>query len=145
LWSTFGIGKIRPFKDTFNKTQMLEWKTREEVQKVHEELYQPSDPKDLASDTFLTVIIKTVFPSEKERTNKNAMWTQSVLEAIFDTKYLSSKIDADIVETWHEALADADLVNICVYSVHVHSVLNQITNVKILYLGGGRMFSKFAY
>ena len=95
---------------------MREWKTSEEVQKVHESLYQPSDPNDPKSDTFLTVIIKTVFPSEKERTIKNAMWAQSVLEAIFDENHLSPKIDADIVESWTETLTDTemDLVNILV-------------------------------
>ena len=72
---------------------------------------------DPTSDTFLTVIIKTVFPTEKERTNKNAKWAQSVLEAIFDENYLFTKIDADIVETWTDALTDTEmeLVNILVY------------------------------
>lgn len=98
---------------------MREWKMSEEVQQVHEDLYQPSDPNDPASDTYLTVIIKSVFPSEKERTNKNATWAQSVLEAIFDEKHLSAKIDADIVESWTGTLTDTELVNICVYSWHV--------------------------
>lgn len=96
---------------------MREWKSSEEVKKVHEDLYMTSDPDDPTSDTFLTVIIKAVFPSEKERTNKNATWAQSVLEAIFDENYLSPKIDVDIVETWTDALTDTDmdLVNILVY------------------------------
>ena len=96
---------------------MREWKSSEEVKKVHEDLYMTSDPDDPTSDTFLTVIIKAVFPSEKERTNKNATWVQSVLEAIFDENYLSPKIDVDIVETWTMALTDTDmgLVNILVY------------------------------
>lgn len=95
---------------------MREWKSSEEVKKVHEELYLPSDPTDPTSDTYLTVIIKAVFP-EKERTNQNAKWAQSVLEAIFDVEHLSTKIDADIVETWIEALTDTEmeLVNILVY------------------------------
>jgi hypothetical protein len=96
---------------------MREWKSSEEVKKAHEDLYLISDPDDPTSDTNLTVIIKTVFPSEKERTNKNATWVQSVLEAIFDENYLSPKIDVDIVETWTMALTDTDmgLVNILVY------------------------------
>jgi hypothetical protein len=99
---------------------MREWKTSEEVKKVHEDLYEPSDPDDATSDIFLTVIIKAVFTSEKERTIKNAKWVQSVLEAIFDENHLSPKIDVDIVETWIEALADTadtemELVNILVY------------------------------
>jgi hypothetical protein len=51
---------------------MREWKANEEVQKIHENLYQPSDPNDPKSDTFLALIIKTVFHSEKGRTIKNA-------------------------------------------------------------------------
>jgi len=74
-------------------------------------------PNDPESDTFLAVIIKTVFPSKKERTIKNATWAQSVLEAIFDENHLSPKIDVNIVEMWIEALADTemDLVNILVW------------------------------
>ena len=64
---------------------MREWKTSEEVQKVHESLYQPSDPNDPESDTFLALIIKTVFPSEKERTIKNATWAQSFWK-LYSTK-----------------------------------------------------------
>ena len=87
---------------------MQEYKTSEEVQKVHESLYQPNDPNDPESDTFLAVIIKTVFP-EKERTIKNATWAQSVLKAIFNKNHLSPKIDVDIVETWIETLADTEM------------------------------------
>ena len=95
---------------------MQEWKASEEVQKVHESLYQPSDPNDPEFNTFLAVIIKTVFPSEKERTIKNVTWAQSVLEVIFNKNHLSLKIDVDIVEMWIEALTDTemDLVNILV-------------------------------
>ena len=102
---------------------MREWKASKEVQKVHKSLYQPSDPNNPESDTFLAVIIKTVFPSEKKHTIKNTTWAQSVLKAIFDKNHLSPKIDVDIVETWIEALADTevladtemDLVNIFEY------------------------------
>ena len=61
---------------------MREWKGSENARKVHEELYMPSDPKDPSSDTYITLIIKYVFPSDKECTNENAIWAQSVLEVI---------------------------------------------------------------
>ena len=77
---------------------MLEWKTSEEAKTVHKELYDLSDPDDPRSDTLLTVIIKSVF-SDKELTNENARWAQSVLKTIFDIKHLSPKIDADIIES----------------------------------------------
>ena len=99
---------------------MLEWKTSEEAKTVHKELYDLVDPNDPKSDTLLTVIIKAVF-SDKELTNENAKWAQSVVETIFDTNHLSSKIDADIIESWTEALTDTatdtemELVNILVY------------------------------
>jgi len=67
----FGASKIRLFKDTYSKTQMLEWKTSEEAKMVHKELYDLVDPDDPRSDTLLMVIIKTVF-SDKELTNENA-------------------------------------------------------------------------
>ena len=99
---------------------MLEWKTSEEAQTVHKELYDLVDPNDPGSDTLLTVIIKAVF-SDKELTNENARWAQSVVETIFDTNHLSPKIDADIIESWTEVLTDTatdtemELVNILVY------------------------------
>ena len=96
---------------------MWEWKTSEEVKMVHKELYNLADPDDPRSDTRLTMIIKSVF-SDKELTNENATWAQSVVEAIFDVNHLSPKIDADIVELWKEALANTaaeELVNIIVY------------------------------
>ena len=99
---------------------MLEWKTSEEAKTVHKELYDLSDPDDPRSDTLLTVIIKSVF-SDKELTNEKARWAQSVVETIFDTNHLSPKIDADIIESWTEALTDTatdtemELVNILVY------------------------------
>src|SRR4051812_44319851 len=96
---------------------MLEWKTSEEAKTVHKELYDLVDPDDPRSDTLLTVIIK----ADKELTNENARWAQSVVETIFDTNHLSPKIDADIIESWTEALTDTatdtemELVNILVY------------------------------
>ena len=71
---------------------MLEWKSSEEVRKVHEELYISSDPEDPSSNTFITLIIKTVFTLETEQTNENAIWAQSVLEAIFDESHLQRKL-----------------------------------------------------
>ena len=96
---------------------MYDWKTSEEAKTVHKELYDLVDPDDPRSDTRLTMIIKSVF-SDKELTNENATWAQSVVEAIFDVNHLSPKIDADIVESWKEALANTaaeELVNIIVY------------------------------
>lgn len=103
LWSTFGISKLRPFKDSYNKEMMRKWKTSEAVRKVHEELYSPSKPDDESSDTYLALIIQATF-TMKERTKENALWAQSVLEAIFDEDYLDSKIDAEVVEKWNKSL-----------------------------------------
>ena len=99
---------------------MLEWKTSEEAKTVHKELYDLVDPDDPRSNTLLTVIIKAVF-FDKELTNENARWAQSVVKTIFDTNHLSPKIDADIIESWTEVLTDTvtdtemELVNILVY------------------------------
>ena len=73
------------------------WKESEEVKAVHDDLYKPSNPDDESSDTFFTLIIKSVF-TEKELTNENVIWTQSVLESIFDVEHLSTKIDSDIID-----------------------------------------------
>src|SRR6266496_2715748 len=117
---------------------MLEWKTSEEAKTVHKELYDLVDPDDPRSDTLLTVIIKAVF-SDKELTNKNARWAQSVVETIFDTNYLSPKIDADIIESWTEALTDTatdtemELVNILVYVLDRKSTRLNSSHVEISY------------
>jgi hypothetical protein len=78
---------------------MKAWKSSDEVNKVHDDLYNPNDPSDKASETYLMLIIKSVFNNE-EVTTENVVWTQSVLESIFDVDHLSSKIDGDIIETW---------------------------------------------
>lgn len=103
MWSTFGISKLRPFKDSYNKEMMRKWKTSEAVRKVHEELYDPSNPDDPSSDTYLALIIQATFTG-KERTKENAIWAQSVIEAIFDENYLDSKIDAEVIEKWNKNL-----------------------------------------
>ncbi|RGB25908.1 hypothetical protein C1646_771097 [Rhizophagus diaphanus] len=89
--------------------KMQMWKASKNVQQIHEDLYKPSDSDDLSSDTYITLIIKSVFASEKERTNENAIWAQSVLEVIFDEDHLLSKIDADIVDSWTRNITDIDV------------------------------------
>ncbi|PKY40234.1 hypothetical protein RhiirA4_453559 [Rhizophagus irregularis] len=100
LWSIFGINRIKPFRDNFTKHQMKEWKQHPNTQKVYEDLYKSSDAENEDADTYLTLIIKSVFTSEKERTTSNGVWVQSVLETIFDINHLSAKIDTDVVDTW---------------------------------------------
>ena len=82
---------------------MKAWKSSDEVNKVHDDLYNPNDPSDNASETYLMLIIKSVFNNE-EVTTENVVWTQSVLEAIFDVDHLSTKIDGDIIETWSKII-----------------------------------------
>ena len=77
---------------------MKAWKLSDEVNKVHDDLYNPNDPSDNASKTYLMLIIKSVFNNE-EVTTENVVWTQSVLEVIFDVDHLSTKMDGDIIET----------------------------------------------
>lgn len=82
---------------------MKAWKQSEDVKAVHDDLYKPSDPDDESSDTFFTLIFKTVF-AEKELTTDNVIWTQSVLESIFDVEHLSTKVDSDIIDVWQDAI-----------------------------------------
>jgi len=120
LWGIFGINRIKPFGDNYSKDQMKAWKQQKNVKKVHEEIYTPSDPDNPASDTFLTLIIKSVFPAEEERTQANAIWTQAVLEVIFNEEHTSLKIEADIVETWTHKIS-ATQVN--TYALALHYLL----------------------
>ena len=106
LWSVFGFNRIKPFGDNFSKEEIKAWKTSKEVKAVYDDLYSPSVPDDLSSDTYAALIIRSVFPSEKEITQENAVWTQSVLESIFDVEYLSTKIDNDVIESWKNAIEE---------------------------------------
>ena len=90
---------------------MKEWKLSQNTRKVYEDLYKSSDPDDASSDTYVALIIKTVFAVEKERTHANGVWVQSVLEIIFDEKHLFTKIDSDIIETWTDVITDTEMVN----------------------------------
>ena len=106
LWSVFGFNRIKPFGDNFSKEEIKAWKTSKEVKAVYDDLYRPSVPDDPSSDIYLALIIRSVFPSEKEITQENAVWTQSVLESIFDVEYLSTKIDNDVIESWKNAIEE---------------------------------------
>ena len=104
LWSVFGFNRIKPFGDNLSKEGIKAWKTSKEVKAVYGDPYRPSVPDDPSSDLYIALIIKSVFPSEKELTQKNAVWTQAVLESIFDVRYLSTKIDNDVIESWKNAI-----------------------------------------
>ncbi|CAG8851921.1 14815_t:CDS:1, partial [Racocetra persica] len=80
--------------------KMKNWKQHNNTKKVHEKLYAPSDPKDLSSNTYFTLIVKNMFVSKEEHTYENAVWTQTVLEIIFNEEYFSSKIDIEYVDIW---------------------------------------------
>jgi len=104
LWSVFRFNRIKPFGDNLSKKGIKAWKTSKEVKAVYGDLYRPSVPDDPSSDLYIALIIKSVFPSEKELTQKNAVWAQAVLESIFDVRYLSTKIDNDVIESWKNAI-----------------------------------------
>jgi len=104
LWSVFRFNRIKPFGDNLSKEGIKAWKTSKEVKAVYGDLYRPSVPDDPSSDLYIALIIKSVFPSEKELTQKNAVWAQAVLESIFDIRYLSTKIDNDVIESWKNAI-----------------------------------------
>ncbi|CAG8674037.1 17274_t:CDS:2, partial [Racocetra persica] len=70
-----------------------------DYKKVYEELYNPSDPNNPNSDTFLALIIKYAFISEDEYTHANAIWIQAIHKLIFDENYLLAKLDSDVVDT----------------------------------------------
>ncbi|CAG8489902.1 16744_t:CDS:2 [Dentiscutata heterogama] len=76
LWSIFGVNRIKP------------------------------DPDDLNFETFFSLIIKYVFVSDDEHTQANAVWTQAILETIFDKDYVSPKIDIDYVDMWIQKLTN---------------------------------------
>lgn len=103
LWSVFGFNRIKPFEDKLGKEEIKAWKTSKEVKAVYDDLYSPSVPNDPSSDTYAALIIRSVF-SDKEITRENAVWTQSVLETIFDVEYLSTKIDNDVIESWKNVI-----------------------------------------
>jgi hypothetical protein len=71
LWSTFGKTRIQPFADDFTKEKIKAWKERQDVRQVYDNLYKPIDPNNPGSDTYLALIIRSVFV-EKECSMLNA-------------------------------------------------------------------------
>jgi hypothetical protein len=51
---------------------MREWKESDNVKRVHDDLYKPSDPSNPSSEKYISLIINNVF-AEKERTQSNAL------------------------------------------------------------------------
>ena len=79
------------------KDQMREWKQSKEAKIVHDDLYKISNPDNESSNLYLTLIIKSVFAG-KELTQENVVWTQSILESIFDIDHLLIKIDTKVID-----------------------------------------------
>src|SRR5947207_10059400 len=90
LWSSFGICRLQPFSDNWKKDQMQKWKNDPKTQKAYDELYTPVDANDNNSDMYITKIIKATFTSN-DRTLLNSLWTQAVLEVIFNPDHLLPK------------------------------------------------------
>ncbi|CAG8626635.1 12372_t:CDS:2 [Funneliformis caledonium] len=59
--------------DNWFKKQIKDWKTSKEVKAVYDDLYCPSNPNDLSSDTYIVLIIKSAFVSDKELMRENAV------------------------------------------------------------------------
>jgi hypothetical protein len=104
LWSTFGISRLKPYDDNYSREQMRNWKMQENVKKAYDDLYSAIEPDNPESEICITLIIKSVFVSDEEQTDKNAIWTQAILEMIFDEEYLSTKIDSDSIDSWYAKL-----------------------------------------
>jgi hypothetical protein len=112
LWATFGVDQLEPYDDNCSREKMKRWKTGELARKAHENLYGPVGSKNENSETYLFLIIKKVFVSEDEQTNKNAIWCQAILEIIFDESNLSSKIDNDNVDKWYSKLTKVFILSV---------------------------------
>jgi len=109
LWATFGINRLKPYDDNYTRDQMKNWKMQENVKRAYDDLYSAVDPDDANSDFYISLIIKNVFVSNEEQTDKNAIWTQAILEMIFDEEYLSTKIDSDSIDAWYMKLASNEV------------------------------------
>ena len=103
LWGSFGIHQLQPFKENWKKDDMKAWKADSKTKDAYEKLYERIDPDDQQSDTYVAKIIKETF-AKNERTELNTLWTQAVLEIIFDSEHLSPKLDTDIVDKRFEML-----------------------------------------
>ena len=73
LWSVFGINRIKPYKDNYTKDQMRKWKQNSDTRKVYEDLYKSSDGDNENANKYITLIIKSTFTAEKERTTSNGI------------------------------------------------------------------------
>ena len=103
MWGSFGIHRLQPFKEAWKKDDMKVWKADIKTKDAYNKLYDRVDPDDQQSDTYVAKIIKETF-AKSERTELNTLWTQAVLEVIFDPDFLSPKLDTDIVDKRFEML-----------------------------------------
>jgi hypothetical protein len=107
---------------------MKNWKTSNKTRKAYEDLYNSINPEIETSDTYLESIIKKVFVSDKEQTQKNAIWCQAILEIIFDEKCLSSKIETNTIDQWYTKLLKVPIIiNYCMLFINFIIFINCIT------------------
>ena len=64
---------IKPFEDNYSKKQMKEWKRSNSVKKVHKDLYIWVNEDDPSFDTYIAVIIRTIFLDKNEH---SIMWSE---------------------------------------------------------------------
>jgi hypothetical protein len=135
LWATFGVNRITPFDENFTREQMKIWKMSSITKKAHEDLYHQINPDDENSDTYLSSIIKKVFVVGEEQTRKNAIWCQAILEIIFDENFLSSKLEADIIDKWYTKLLKVLVVFCFCGLLRVFSILSIFINCILIIVG----------
>jgi hypothetical protein len=82
---------------------MKKWKNDSKTKVAYDQLYNHIDSQDQESDTYIAKIIKKTF-AKNEQTELNTLWTQAVLEIIFDPGYLSPKLDTDEIDKRFEML-----------------------------------------
>jgi hypothetical protein len=101
---SFGINRLQPFKENWKKDKMKKWKNNSKTRAAYDQLlYNRIDLQEQESDMYVAKIIKETF-AKNEQTELNTLWTQAVLEIIFDPGYLSPKLNTDEIDKHFEML-----------------------------------------
>ncbi|CAG8678041.1 13950_t:CDS:2, partial [Funneliformis caledonium] len=95
---------IKLFGNNWSKKQTKDWKISKEIKVVYDDLYCLSDPDDPSSDTYVTLIIKSAFASDKELTRENADDE--------DEQYKKEKEVQDSLQHSEYASTDKELYNL---------------------------------
>lgn len=89
--------EIPPININEKPSTIASWKKNPDVESCFNKLYNLIDPNNEESDTFMTLIIKKVWPKKSNLSNLHLAWAASVVEIVLDPNNPHLKLSESIV------------------------------------------------